>query len=326
MTGTLPVAGALSLATVRSTFGLTGPLSLGQLYRGGSIVPNGPTQNANVPTSGAISLGDLYGTTDVASPTGYTFTATISANTQNYDLASAATAAGWNGTEALFASVTINGGVVVGSNSTSSYALTIPSLPANSTVTLTNNGYIVGMGGNGGSGAGTHDDFTPISASSPSVGGPALLVQYPTTLTGSGTIGSGGGGGGGGGSGIQSNQFGVQGGGGGGGAGAVPGGGGARESMGSSTNYFGSNGGGASLTGGAAGGSPGYFSNNPSTIFHGGTGGSGGPLGKSGAAGASATGANVYGASSGGASAGVAITGNGNISYQWSGSVLGPVS
>jgi hypothetical protein len=62
---TLPSSGPISLAQLRDEFGGTNPVSLGQYYRGGSLVPNS-TLNASVPTSGAISLSQFYGTSRVA--------------------------------------------------------------------------------------------------------------------------------------------------------------------------------------------------------------------------------------------------------------------
>jgi hypothetical protein len=120
---------------------------------------------------------------------GFTFTSAIASHTQNYNLSTAAVAAGWNGTDPLLATVTVNTGIVVGSSSTGAYAFTIPSLPAGSEVTIINNGYIVGKGGVGGSGTPTH--------TAGAAGGPALSVAYATTINnGSGVVGGGGGGGG----------------------------------------------------------------------------------------------------------------------------------
>jgi hypothetical protein len=330
MTGTLPVSGAISVSAIQAAFGLSGALGLNALYRGGSIVPNGPAQNAAVPTSGAISFGNLYGATDVAAPAGYSFSATISANTLNYDVATAASAAGWNGTEALFASITINAGVVVGSSSTGAYAFTIPSLPANSTVLLICNGTIVGMGGAGGTGGtANYGQTTNLGLTGGASGGPGLLCQFPTTLQGAGVIGGGGGGGGGGQGwyGLQTvkignvvNTYYYANGGGGGGAGAgsnvgAVGAGGAygRGTLSGSVDFSGSNGGpggAASTTGGGAGGAAGTTG--------GGTAVNGAAGGAIGAAGAAAT--------DGGGPAGLAINGNGNISFQWSGSVRGSVA
>jgi hypothetical protein len=71
---------------------------------------------------------------------------TIASNTQNYNVLAAA----GSPTKAVIATVTINAGVAVGSSSTAAYAMTIPVFPTGSTVTIINNGYIVGAGGQGG--------------------------------------------------------------------------------------------------------------------------------------------------------------------------------
>lgn len=56
----LPTSGQLSLNNVRSTFSLTGALAMNTLYKGTGIIPNTP-QHSTVPTSGAITLSNLYG-------------------------------------------------------------------------------------------------------------------------------------------------------------------------------------------------------------------------------------------------------------------------
>lgn len=117
--------------------------------------------------------------------------------------------------------LTINSGVYIWSDSTSTAALTIPS-SIKTQVTIINNGYILGRGGNGG---------TPFNAGSN--GGPAIsnAASNIVLINGSGAFIGGGGGGGGGGAGEGQS-------GGGGGAG-------------------GGRGGNAQTTGGA-GGAPGY--------------------------------------------------------------------
>ena len=52
-------SGAISLGGVRTFFGDSGSIALGDLYKGGSIVPN-ISQNSGVPTSGEIAMDDLY--------------------------------------------------------------------------------------------------------------------------------------------------------------------------------------------------------------------------------------------------------------------------
>jgi len=109
----------------------------------------------------------------------FVFNATISANTQNYNLKSAAIGAGWNQVDPLVATVTINSGVYVGSSSTGSYAFdTGATFPAGSTLAVVNNGYILGAGG-----------------TSAAAGGTAFRAQAAVTVTNNGTIGGGGGGG-----------------------------------------------------------------------------------------------------------------------------------
>jgi len=143
-----------------------------------------------------------------------------SGQTSNFNIATEATAAGWDGTTIIIANLTIPQGAYLGSSSTSTYALETTSLVAGSTVNLTINsgGFLVGKGGTGGAGAGQ----TITTGSTGTVGGPALnvITGINFNLTNNGTIGGGGGGGGGGNGGDDWFQnAGYQGGPGGGGAG-----------------------------------------------------------------------------------------------------------
>lgn len=61
---TLPASGAITLENLRTEFSGPTPHSLTDYYRGGTYVPDTPA-NAGVPTSGAISLTDFYGATNV---------------------------------------------------------------------------------------------------------------------------------------------------------------------------------------------------------------------------------------------------------------------
>jgi hypothetical protein len=63
---TLPTSGPLSLNDIKGEFGgLTAP-SLGDYYAGGTYVPAGTTgTNGPVPSSGAISISNFYGTSAV---------------------------------------------------------------------------------------------------------------------------------------------------------------------------------------------------------------------------------------------------------------------
>jgi hypothetical protein len=130
---------------------------------------------------------------------GFNYNYTIPANTNNFDWRKAIVDAGWNGTQAVNATLTITTGIYVTSISTGSYALYIsPSFPAGSSLTLINNGYIIGKGGAGGKGGGTPSSRL-IPGEAGTAGGPALYVGYYTSITNNGLIGGGGGGGGGGG-------------------------------------------------------------------------------------------------------------------------------
>lgn len=58
---TLQASGTISLNDIQTEFGGASPISLNEYYRGGGLVPN-TAQNAAIPTSGAISLSQFYGT------------------------------------------------------------------------------------------------------------------------------------------------------------------------------------------------------------------------------------------------------------------------
>lgn len=217
------------------------------------------------------------------------FEFTISSSQQEANLRTLALAAGWNGTTGVTA--TIGAGVYIWSDNTSTAALTINGSWPNG-VTLVNNGYIIGKGGQGGSNGGT-----TAGAS----GGPALSLGLNVTIVnGSGAFIAGGGGGGGG------NLAGGGGGAGGGDGGAgrflgtTAGGAiGASGSTGAQTSSAspGGSGGGA---GGGAGGTA-AFGPPPNPPAQGGSGGGGGRI-LPGTGGAGAVGLVSTGGSGGSAS------------------------
>ncbi len=134
--------------------------------------------------------------------------------------------------------LTINSGVTVGSTDITIPALNTGSLPAGSTVTIINNGTIVGAagkGGNGGSVTGVKGAPTLYNGGNGSNGGTAVYSSLPLIkIDNNGTIAGGGGGAGGGGAGwcyyndwyADEGAICVGGGGGGGGGGVVAGSGG----------------------------------------------------------------------------------------------------
>jgi hypothetical protein len=245
------------------------------------------------------------------------FPFSITASAANVDLRTAALAAGWNGSDRPVC--TINGGVIISSSSTGSYALTISgAFPGG--VELINNGTILGKGGDGGLGGAASAGcacfaFSRGGTTAGSNAGPGLLVQVAVKLdNASGRIAGGGGGGGGG----NTGSFVSSGGGGGGGTGTGAGGGIAFSSF-CNGNTVGSAGtstaGGAGGNGGSGGGGGCKSSENGGA---GGAGGSYGSIGTSGNGGAGGPGG-------GGGAAGNAIVGNSFINYISTGTINGGV-
>ena len=177
---------------------------------------------------------------------------TVDASTFNYDVYAAALGTGLytQGYSDIY--ITIANNVTIGSTSSLVPALIVPSFSVTTTpafgssnpiqvgfyvgdtVTIINNGNIIGAGGNGGYGQSWGEILTP--ANDGKAGGDALFLHFPTNFTNTGLIAGGGGGGAGGYiGGINQNIFNptmsidnlFAGNGGGGGAGAVAGLGGA---------------------------------------------------------------------------------------------------
>jgi len=316
--------GALSFATdIVGEFADSAPHSMSEFYGGGDKVPAGA--NPGVATSGTINFNSFY---DCVAAT----VLTISSNTNDYNIGTACIAAG--GDKATPVILTINAGVTVGST-----ASTIPAMKTDTgwssgvSITITNNGSIVGStgsntsstasGGSGGRGGGCYQTVTnggggssgSGSASSTNDGGSAfehtqtadnyLSVIFDTA--GTRTAGAGGthsayGGGGGGGGGGSGNTYGGSYGGGGGGGGAGYGGGGSKApGQANGQNYCGAYHGNNGNSGGANGGGSG--GNGYSSA---GKGGNGGGSGSSGGGGV--TGSNPWSGSGGGGGGGGSTT------------------
>lgn len=109
---------------------------------------------------------------------------TVTANTQNVNLYTLA------GSPAGVVTVTctINSGVYCYASNTTNYGFRTGAFAAGSTITIINNGFITGMGGNGCHGDGYLSGGFPA--------GPAFLAEVNCTINGSGQINGGGGGGG----------------------------------------------------------------------------------------------------------------------------------
>lgn len=62
----IPSSGAISLSTIQTEFGGANPISLSEYYAGGGLVPAGTSGTYGaVPSSGAISIQNFYGTSNV---------------------------------------------------------------------------------------------------------------------------------------------------------------------------------------------------------------------------------------------------------------------
>jgi hypothetical protein len=235
---------------------------------------------------------------------------------------------------AVTVSVTVNAGVVVGASSTATPAMRFVGFAAGSIISVVNNGYIIGRGGDGGNGATSicfsADDDCLTSGTPGRNGGNA--VELPTSggtcivtfNNASGHIwGGGGGGGGGGANSAYPSVSGSAGGGGGGGAGGGRGGhpGGASINGSAAIGGIGTEGGsgpaGTNGTGGA-----GAQRGGASSTGAGGAGGAYGANGVDGTTPASGVPAGVKG------TAGKAVNGTSTCSFTFTstGDVLGAVS
>ena len=169
----LQPSGLITLSDIQDEFGGVNPISLSEYYRGGAYVTD---NNTGVPTSGTNKFSFFYNAVRQ-------FSFTISSNVQEAELRTLALAAGWDGVAPIAA--TIAEGVWLWSDSTSSGGLYVNNVPSGSIIT--NYGYIIGKGGNGG-----------YRGEAPQAGGPAIVnnVENLTILNMAGAYIAGGGGGG----------------------------------------------------------------------------------------------------------------------------------
>ena len=187
---------SLSFSALRTEFvGGSSAISLSDLYRCGSNIrtkhPGNPAVNdaANIPTSGTIKFSEFY-------DQGKGFTYTYSANATDQDIAP------------LFGSddfavdypknVLIPSDYTIGTNNTSEFALELES-GGNGTITITNNGTIVGAGGAAGSAGSAGSGGAGGAGAAGSAGGEAFKAAMACVFLNNGSLLAGGGGGGGGG-------------------------------------------------------------------------------------------------------------------------------
>jgi hypothetical protein len=305
---------------------LSGPISLGGSTLGESIAlqlslaPTGTISLndvavrtlAEVPT-GAITMPDnFYG-----KPAGFSFAPTLTSSTNDYNLRNAAISAGWDQVTPLIASIVINPGVVIGSTSAATPALTVTgAFPSGSTISITNNGTIIGRGGDGGgysgggSGGGGGQGF--VNSLGGIAGSNPAGVGEPGTGGTISNIGVGG----------VFEQ---------GPTGAPPGFGGIGQpgqagGTAFSTNYVISLQNNGTIAGGGGGGGGGGLASFPGgsgtfTMVQAGAGGNGGSLGNAGSAGQTTTPTTFGGA---GGAAGPSINGYSLVTLSGSGSLIGP--
>lgn len=133
-------------------------------------MPDSAINNGNVPTSGEISLSDLRGSSNE-------YIVVVSSSTTQLNLQTLFSASVWS--SSVPKRVEINNGVVIGSSSVATPALTVGG-GAGGVVRINNAGSIQGAGGAANSGA----------------GGPAVRANSPTEIQNTGQIYAGGGGGG----------------------------------------------------------------------------------------------------------------------------------
>lgn len=277
---TLNSSGPISLAG--STAGQSIAVELGRSATGLITLNDSAVRTlAGVP-SGAITMPtNFYGKSNRVAIS-YTFTTSTVNASLNVNTIGGYTA----GTSDI--TVTNNSDVYLWSNSTGVYGLSLSGATTGDTVTLVNNGFIMGMGGRAG-------DYPSAGAAA----GPAINVGIGTNITvtnTSGYIGGGGGGGGG------CNNAARVGGGGGGGGGT--GGTGYSPEMGGNTPG-GSGGSIGSVGGSPSGGEGGYgggriMPGTAGTNESGGNGGNGGGNGGGGGQAGGSNGGNPYGGGGGG--------------------------
>jgi hypothetical protein len=256
--------------------------------------------------SGAVAMSDGFGKSNRA-----TISSTFSANTPDASLNVTSISGYVAGTSDI--TITVNSGIYLYSTSTGTPGLTLTGGATGDTITLVNNGYIMGQGGAGG----TSPNST--AAVNGFAGGDALSLGFNTTVNNTNASAYIGGGGGGGGAGASSTNgkgsYFATGGGGGGSGGGAGGGGAGGAGAGGSIGSSGSNGintgSGTTAIGGGSGGGGGSVSSGgggggrifPGTGGAGGINGgqSGGNGGSSNSAGSNApSGSLVYGGGGGG--------------------------
>jgi hypothetical protein len=137
----LTSSGALSLNDIQGEWGGSNPIGMSEYYGDGDYVFDGAVDGDGnaVPESGALDISDFYDTTAAT-------VLTIDSNTNNYNIASAVQSAGADLNTPVL--LTINSGVTVGSTDSGTAAMyTHTGWGSGTSITITNNGSIVGAAG-----------------------------------------------------------------------------------------------------------------------------------------------------------------------------------
>ena len=178
----LQTSGQISLADIATEFGGTTPHSMSEYYSAAT----------GIPASGTLEMSDFYGASAAAA--GFTLTS----NQQDFDARAFLIAQGWNGSDAV--TLTIDTGVYVYASSTSAYAFDMGGSYPNG-LTLINNGFIMGRGGNAAPtptiprGSLANLLLNSSMFQNGQAGGPAIKMTGNLTIQNSaGYIGAGGGG------------------------------------------------------------------------------------------------------------------------------------
>jgi len=202
----IPSSGqSLSFSSLRTEFvGGSSAIGLGDLYRGGSNILKKAGDNqatnlaASVATSGTLSTSDFY---DQAKGFTFTYSTSFLSGSSGTDQ-NASTLFGDDYDVNYPKNIVIPSPITLGSNNTAEYGLEIDSGGAG-TITVTNNGTIMGAGGAGGSAGSAGSAGAGGAGGSGSAGGDAMKFAVDCTIINNGSIlGGGGGGAGGGGGGL----------------------------------------------------------------------------------------------------------------------------
>lgn len=240
---TLQASGTITMAQINAEFGRGNDLNS---YRGTTWYTD--AGGSGTFSTGAISMSDFYG----KRATSPMWTGTITTNQNKLNLRAWAIANGYSGSGA--AQITIASGVYIWSDDINTPALTIDG--SWGSLTLINNGYIMGMGGAG-------DGWNQAALTAATSGGNAISLGVSCTIQNNSYIGGGGGGG------VSSWAYGTGGGGAGGGAGGSY----YYNNSGTITNRAGGSGGSVGTSGGNGSGTAGNLS-----VYDAATGGGGGRI------------------------------------------------